>query len=159
MYRNHSGKLPLATLIAGILCLLVASCSAMNQDETLQQSHYSQGENIFLGRESVAAKISGHQESLPPQVARCINCHAPAQSTSTLRESAPALSSAWLQQARARRGGPAFAYGKESFCMTLRSGVDPEHVILNRAMPRFDISNEQCLALWLYLTEKHGNAQ
>ena len=125
----------------------------------MRQAQYRQGENIFVGKESLPAKIAGHQEALPPQAARCINCHAPAQSKAGKTESAPSLSSTWLQQAQARRGGPVFSYDRESFCTTLRSGIDPEYVILSRAMPRFEISNEQCLSLWLYLTEKRGNEQ
>lgn len=157
MYRHQSWtRSPVAIYICA-LCFLATSCSARSQEEAMRQAQYRQGKDIFSGKQSIPAKIAGHQDRLPPQVARCINCHAPVQSSSTRTESAPSLSSAALLQSRARRGGPAFAYGRESFCTTLRSGVDPEHVILNRAMPRFDISNEQCLALWLYLTEKRGN--
>lgn len=157
MYRNQSWTSAPVIVFIFALCFLATSCSARNQEAALRQAQYRQGKDIFSGKESIAAKIAGHQDRLPPQVARCINCHAPAQPGSARTESAPSLSSEWLLQTRARRGGPAFAYGRESFCTTLRSGVDPEHVILNRAMPRFDISNEQCLALWLYLTEKRGN--
>ncbi|QAU34451.1 hypothetical protein [Janthinobacterium sp. 17J80-10] len=136
---------------------MTISCSAGNQEEMTLQKQYRQGKDIFTGKEAIPAMISGHQARLPPQVARCINCHVPDKSGVAKKESAPSLSSAWLQQARTRRGGPAFAYERENFCKTLRSGVDPEYVVLNRAMPRFELSNEQCLALWLYLTEKRDD--
>lgn len=159
MYQSQSRKRQQLIALLGTLCLLLTSCLASSQEEEIRQAQFRQGENIFVGKESLPAKIAGHQEALPPQAARCINCHVPAQSRAGKTESAPAFSNAWLQQVRVRRGGPAFAYGRESFCTTLRSGIDPEYVILSRTMPRFDISNEQCLSLWLYLTEKHGNEQ
>jgi len=139
------------------LWMITASGCALNQDDGAQQTPYERGENIYLGKESTPARIAGHQDPLPPKFTRCINCHASGRTVSGNTESAPSLSRASLLQTQARRGGPAFAYERISFCATLRSGVDPEHVVLNRAMPRFDMDNEQCLALWLYLTEKRND--
>lgn len=157
MFRHRLWKKPAAIAALCAFGLMVMSCSARNQEEMTRQAQIKQGEDIFTGEQAIPAMIAGHQTRLPPQVARCINCHAPEKSGLARKESAPSLSRAWLRQTRARRGGPAFAYEKENFCSTLRSGIDPEHVVLNRAMPRFELSNEQCLALWLYLTEKRDN--
>lgn len=52
------------------------------------------------------------------------------------------------------RGGPPVAYEAATFCRTLRTGVDPAHVVLPRAMPRFEVDDVQCAALWDYLTQE-----
>ena len=35
----------------------------------------------------------------------------------------------------------------------LRTGVDPAYVLITRQMPRYTLSDDQCLGLWRYLTE------
>jgi hypothetical protein len=64
------------------------------------------------------------------------------------------LSAATLAEPVARRGGPPSRYDARSLCTLLRSGVDPAHVMVQRAMPRFDIDDLQCEALWQYLTNR-----
>ncbi len=47
--------------------------------------------------------------------------------------------------------GPPSAYTADSFCATLRSGIDPAHVTLKAAMPRYDATDAQCADLWAFL--------
>jgi len=58
-----------------------------------------------------------------------------------------------LREVLPRRGGPPVAYEQASFCRTLRTGVDPSHIVLPRTMPRFEADDTQCAALWDYLTQ------
>jgi hypothetical protein len=51
----------------------------------------------------------------------------------------------------ARRGGPPSRYDAHALCTLLQTGVDPSHVMVARTMPRFEIDNLQCEALWQYL--------
>jgi hypothetical protein len=51
-----------------------------------------------------------------------------------------------------RRGGPASAYSRETFCAGLRSGVDPAGVQFSPLMPRYQIDNRSCAMLWQFLT-------
>ena len=62
------------------------------------------------------------------------------------------LDSQHLRAPLSRRGGPPVAYDLAAFCRTLREGIDPAHVILPRTMPRFDIDDTRCEALWTHLT-------
>jgi hypothetical protein len=97
---------------------------------------------------------------LPDQFVRCANCHAsvgplrPRSSLETLR--APPLNRASLTEMISRRGGPPFAYDRSSFCRTIKTGIDPQYVILARAMPRFEVDETQCDSLWVYLTNDRG---
>lgn len=157
MEHRHSQARSHAIALLCMACMIAVSGCARNTEDAALQGQYRRGENIFLGNEHPPARIAGHQDPLPPQVARCVNCHAPSHPAPATAESAPPLTRTALLQTRARRGGPMFSYERESFCSTVRSGIDPEHVILNRAMPRFDMDDEQCLALWLFLTEKRND--
>ena len=113
----------------------------------------ARGARLFDGTEPLAGTLSGHSASLPVETTRCTHCHTgPGVSASA----------AWpldrrLREARPRRGGPPVAYEPASFCRSLRTGVDPAHIVLPRAMPRFDADDAQCAALWAYLTQ--GSAE
>jgi hypothetical protein len=109
------------------------------------------GEKLFHGAEGLTARLAGHATLLPPALGACVNCHDGAILSVLEPRSAPSLSCAAMRQVRPRRGGPAVAYEKEAFCRTLRSGIDPNHVVLGRAMPRFEPDQGQCDALWAYL--------
>ncbi len=52
-----------------------------------------------------------------------------------------------------RRGGPPSLFSQASFCRMLRTGVDPAYIVITRRMPRYTLSDEQCLGLWHYLME------
>jgi hypothetical protein len=83
-----------------------------------------------------------------------VSCHTFARQKSIQEEQAPFLNRISLLNPRARRGGPVFSYNQENFCKTVRTGIDPQYVTLRRAMPRYEISEVQCAALWIYLTDK-----
>ena len=150
--------MPLSAVRIFLWCTLLLAGTA-NAEASLEVSASAdeksaeRGQRIYEGREGIKAKIAGHGEWLLPASSKCINCHSGQRPSA----SAPPLTRSWLTEVRPRRGGPAFAYDLSSFCKTLRVGIDPEYVMLNRTMPRFDISNHQCAALWAYLTEEPDN--
>lgn len=120
----------------------------------------ARGERIFLGREGVPARLAGHDRPLPPHAARCAACHEPARRAGAPQEDlAPPLNPDTLTRAMPRRGGKPYAYDRDSFCSTLRTGIDPQYVVMRRAMPRFDATAEQCAALWSYLTRYSHDRQ
>ncbi|WP_157271215.1 hypothetical protein [Azohydromonas aeria] len=107
------------------------------------------GQGLFHGPAPLRAWIAGQDFSLPAHAARCANCHGAAAP----QRVAPLLSAAGMTQPVARRGGPPSRYEADSFCRLLRTGVDPAFVTVTRAMPRYELSDVECRALWLYLTE------
>lgn len=134
--------------------LLLLCCSGVIQAaaETLAAAR-NHGERIFVGKEVIVGRIEGHASKLAPSLSRCVNCHAAAPQSKLESRSAPLLNRTSLVDPRPRRGGPASSYDKTSFCNTLRTGVDPQYVTLLRAMPRFELSDVQCTALWSYLMD------
>lgn len=129
-----------------ILLIWIAAacgCSAESLD--------GQGKKIFMGNVPVIGRLQGHEDPLPPQIARCVSCHARSQRNSG-ENFAPPLTRTWLTEPHPRRGGPAYAYDRQGFCATVRDGVDPGFVLLMRSMPRFNLNDRECRALWTYLT-------
>lgn len=115
----------------------------------------TRGERLFDGREALRGRLAGHTASLPPGQGACMACHGKAASSSPLEaRAAPPLGCTTLSGVRERRGEPPFAYDPDNFCRTLRTGINPNAVVLLRTMPRFDIEQAQCEALWAYLTTK-----
>ena len=112
------------------------------------------GERIFIGVETAKGRIEGHAELLPASASRCVNCHAASSAISAAGQFAPALDRSWLLDLHPRRGAPAFAYEAGAFCDVIRTGIDPQHMVMKSSMPRFALSDAQCAALWLYLTGK-----
>jgi hypothetical protein len=108
----------------------------------------STGQSLFEGRAALTARVSGHAAVLPPEAARCINCHAGAQPIGG------ALTRERLLAPLPRRGGPPSRYELASFCRLLRSGIDPAWVLIDRAMPRFELDEAQCAALWAYVSSR-----
>ena len=106
----------------------------------------SRGARIFSGTEPLTGRLEGHAETMPASATACANCHAGAQ------PAGPALSAGTLLRPVARRGGPATVYTLDSFCLALRTGIDPAFVVIRRAMPRFELDDEQCASLWEFLT-------
>ncbi|MDP9967736.1 MULTISPECIES: hypothetical protein [Variovorax] len=124
------------------------------EPEAAVPSSVARGVRLFDGAEPLAGTLSGHNAPLPSAATRCIQCHAgPGRSAAAVPGFAPPLDRRQLRETLPRRGGPPVAYERASFCRTLRTGVDPAHVTLPRAMPRFDADDGQCAALWDYLTQ------
>jgi len=113
------------------------------------ESSARRGERLFVGQEPLKGAIVGHDDALPAFASKCVNCHDPAASEKASYGSK--LTPAALLEAAARRGGPPSRYEARSFCRLLRTGIDPAHVLILRAMPRYEIDDAQCLALWNYL--------
>lgn len=120
------------------------------------------GQRLFVGIEPMRGTISGHQSVLPPLASRCVNCHAPGSGTGKARPAsapptntsfAPLLTPAYLTGPVARRGGPPSRYDEAAFCRALRTGIDPAYVIVSHSMPRYELSEAECRALWRHLTE------
>lgn len=108
------------------------------------------GAALWSGASPLTARIDGHANLLPPEAARCINCHSGAVEVSA--SAAPVLTARHLREPMARRGGPPSRYDAAAFCTLLRTGVDPASVLLPRHMPRYEITDADCHALWLHLT-------
>lgn len=106
------------------------------------------GREIFEGARAVDARTPGHEDALPPDAARCANCHAGE------RAIGPRLTAASLTQVQPRRGGPPSHYDEATFCRALRDGIDPASVTLPRAMPRYAVADADCRSLWAFLTSE-----
>jgi hypothetical protein len=109
------------------------------------------GQMLFEGRQALQGAISGHASSLPAEASRCINCHTRRFDLSQPVSFGPILNESSLTLARARRAGPPSRYDAVSFCKVLRLGVDPAWVVIDTAMPRYQMSDAQCSALWSFL--------
>jgi hypothetical protein len=118
----------------------------------------ARGRALFEGGAALPARVHGQDFALPAQASRCVNCHVPAAApsadASAVATGAPPLTAAALSTPARRRGGPPSRYDAASLCTLLRSGVDPAHVMIQRTMPRYQISDTDCQALWLHLLER-----
>jgi len=114
------------------------------------ESSARRGEQLFVGQEPLKGAIVGHDDALPAFASKCVNCHDSAASEQASYGSK--LTPAALLEAAARRGGPPSRYDAGSFCRLLRTGIDPAHILILRAMPRYEIDDARCLAIWDYLT-------
>ena len=131
-----------------------AGVASPGRSDPAQTDSVARGARLFEGAEPLSATLSGHSAPLPAAATRCLHCHAgPAKSSAAPSDLGPPLDRRRLQEVRARRGGPPFAYDKASFCTTLRTGIDPAHIVLPRSMPRYGVNDAQCGALWDYLTQ------
>lgn len=136
----RSGRLPLLLSLP----LLLAN--------TAPESSGERGRRLFAGEQAVEARMVGHTDPLPAEAYRCVNCHSSSSTPPrTDLDFAPVLSKLTLTTRIARRGGPPSAYEPTSFCRLVRDGVDPAHVMISQAMPRYRLSDRECEALWTYL--------
>ena len=113
------------------------------------------GRRLFAGEVVLQARLAGHTDSLPGVAIRCSNCHSSGASKRPGTSGyAPPLTARSLIEPRARRGGPPSQFDAVALCKVLRSGIDPAGVMVDTAMPRYEISNSQCASLWAYLTSQ-----
>lgn len=96
------------------------------------------------------ATVAG--EPLAGHAARCAGCHTSSSPEAGLK--APPLTAAWLARSHARRGGPPSLYTADTFCESLRSGVDAAGVQFASLMPRYTIDSRSCRTLWFFLTDQ-----
>ncbi len=116
------------------------------------------GHALFTGAAPLHGTINGHASALPPAAARCVNCHtigsaAPGAAAASVASFGPLLTKQGLTGLVARRGGPPSRYDEAALCRLLRQGVDPAWVMVPRSMPRYELSDADCQALWTHLTE------
>jgi len=127
------------------------------------------GEQLFDGKVALAAKLAGDAVPLPGYATRCRNCHtntSPASVDNAVSQSSTpgslgtgpsrqaVLSRESLTLLKSRRGAPPSRFDEPGFCRLMRQGIDPMNVVMPRLMPRYDLTNSQCHALWIYLTRK-----
>jgi hypothetical protein len=125
---------------------------AADADTMSAQDEFLVGQKLFVGKIDLHGRIRTHVVDLPPEVVRCANCHAVAEGADVPRTLAPRLTRELLVQPHPRRGGPASAYDRDSFCALLQKGFDPAYIIISIEMPRYAIDATSCAALWRFLT-------
>ena len=117
------------------------------------------GSALYHGRHALKGKIRGHDEFLPADAVRCANCHEAARGGQLGRLTAPRLDRSLLVDSRQRRGGPPSQYNRQSFCKLLRTGVDPASILIARQMPIYEMDEDQCTSLWIFLTGAQPDAK
>lgn len=127
------------------LALLVAVLSAAGL--ALWDWPIVRGYQLFHGHGALQAKILGGV-ALPAAASSCVNCHDGAASGGP--RTIARLDRASLSTPRTPRGGLPVVYDEASFCRLLREGIDPASVLVSRLMPRFDISDADCAAIFAY---------
>lgn len=132
----------------------------------LEEQRLNLGRDLFEGRKPLKGRISGHEFVLPQDAVVCAHCHSGASELpGSLAASSPSpvggdfgkpplLTGKGLKTMSRRRGGPPSVFDEQSFCVMLRSGVDPKTIIMPDSMPRYEISAEECSALWAYLESR-----
>lgn len=139
-----------AQAYAGSAAPTAPKASAADVEDGLQR----RGGQLFRGDPPLPGRITGHALALPANAARCMNCHGvdatPTGSTSIAF--GPALTHGWLTAAVSRRKGPPSRYDASAFCKVVRTGVDPAFIVVAQTMPRYEVDDRDCRALWAYLT-------
>jgi len=147
----------LAALCAALLCAATAPVGAKTGGtDGPDDRPAAAGRALFDGRAPLKGRIATHVNDLPPEVVVCANCHAAPLGPEVRQSLAPRLDRARLLDPVARRGGPPTRYDAAAFCRLLRTGVDPARIVNNLEMPRYDVDERQCAALWTYLTSERG---
>ncbi|AMM24984.1 hypothetical protein [Variovorax sp. PAMC 28711] len=148
----------LALTIAMLLAVAVVAGVDGWRERSALQAKLTRGGQLFDGQEPLAGILAGHAAPMPAGAMRCSQCHmgpGPASPVAiTAQPLGPILDRAHLQATLSRRNGPPTAYDLPGFCRALRIGIDPAHVTLPRVMPRFEIDDARCDALWTYLTQE-----
>ncbi|MFL9898510.1 hypothetical protein PQR75_10430 [Paraburkholderia fungorum] len=137
-HRAARAALGLALLCVAGLVNAVQSCDPANL-----------GCAIFSGDHAMSAHLRDDDRPLPAWTTRCINCHTQTASTTAF---APPLTPSYLLDAISRRGGPPSRYNPATLCRALRDGIDPDNIMLRKSMPRYELSDTECAALWRFIT-------
>jgi hypothetical protein len=134
--------------------LVMALCTSSLATHAQADAAALRGAQLYDGRLPLAGQLRGHSDGLPAQALRCSNCHEPSSAPVTNSSFAPRLDSRSLTQFQARRGAPQTRYDADSFCRVLRSSVDPGLVLLRKPMPQYSVTDDDCQALWLFLSQR-----
>jgi hypothetical protein len=110
------------------------------------------GHDLFVGKAPLHGRIRTDFSNLPTEVVRCKNCHAQGAGKDVALSLAPRLNRQFLLEPRARRGGPMTSYDEQTFCRVLQGGLDPAYILVSAEMPRYEIDEGMCKALWKYIT-------
>ena len=146
-YVARTTELPGAEAVAAALRVEVKPAEVSSA--TVRQS--VTGQELFAGRGGLNASIGA--DRLDPQAARCSGCHgATGAGGGEGKTVVPGLRGPALTKAAPRRGGPASTYTRETFCASLRTGIDPAGVQFSPVMPRYEIDSRSCAMLWGFLT-------
>lgn len=139
---------------AAVVLLVAAALAGLAWSWWQGQQQRARGAALFAGEAPLAARLFGHEGTLPAVATRCRNCHEPAAAPAGPAGSGPyagVLTAASLTTPRPRRGGPPSRFDAAALCALLRTGTDPAHVMIATTMPRYDVSDAQCHDLWAYL--------
>jgi hypothetical protein len=135
-----------------LLLLAITFGAALLQGQSSDAAR--RGDALYHGKEALTGKIRGHDELLPADAVRCVNCHEAVSSGRLGRSVAPHLDRALLLEARERRGGPPSHYDPAAFCKLLKTGVDPASIVIAREMPVYELEPGRCADLWSFLIGK-----
>jgi hypothetical protein len=116
------------------------------------------GHDLFMGKAALNGRIRTDFSNLPTEVVRCKNCHAQSAGKDVPLSLAPRLNRQFLLEPRARRGGPMTSYDEQTFCRVLRGGLDPAYILVSAEMPRYEIDEGMCEALWKYITRTNDES-
>ncbi len=130
------------------LALVALSCLARAQTAC---NPADLGCALFNGEHPMAAHLRDDDRPLPSWTTRCVNCHV---GTSKAQAFAPPLTHDTLLAATRRRGGPISHYDATAFCHAVKDGIDPAGVMLRKSMPRYQITDDQCMALWQFVMHR-----
>ena len=123
---------------------------------TAPKALQARGARLFDGNEPLTAMLAGKAEPLAAGAARCSQCHAGPRAKDPKDPKASmftVLDRYHLREALPRRGSQPVSYDLPTFCIALRNGVDPAQGVLPAGMPRFEIDDVRCGALWAYVTQ------
>jgi hypothetical protein len=120
------------------------------------------GRSLWVGTRPLAAHVAGQDFELPQDAAVCTNCHQSGPASASTAASpvslaqpfGPPLTRTTLSQPRGRRGGPPSVYDSAKLCRALRDGIDPALVVIPQTMPRYAFTDQQCQALWAFLSTR-----
>ena len=143
-------------LLCGIASVLTVWCflkTAIAGAATGPDSSVVMGRQMFFGNEPLLGVITGHADFLPSKMVSCASCHTGTAGSGASALFAPVLNRPRMTSLIGRRGGPPSMFSASSFCKMLRTGVDPAYVLIARSMPRYRLSDDQCLGLWRYVVE------
>jgi hypothetical protein len=135
-------------LVGAYLLLYINPIAA---SENIGSGATSAGQRMFSGEMPLQGTIFGHDRPSPAELVSCANCHMAGSPPASGEAFGPRLDRSTLTEARSRRGGPPSHFSATSFCRLLRTGVDPAYIVITRQMPRYELSDDQCLYLWQYL--------
>lgn len=112
------------------------------------------GYALYHGYLTLPARIAGQDFDLPGRASQCVNCHDAERVARDPTLRLVPLNRDALSEPGARRGGPQSVYTEASFCSLMRDGIDPASVLINRTMPQFTLTDQNCNALWTYLMSR-----